>query len=35
MDYYDKSILYIYKRIKNPVFIFFSDDLEWCKENFN
>ena len=35
LDYYDKSILYIYKRIKNPVFIFFSDDLEWCKENFN
>lgn len=23
------------KKVNNPVFIFFSDDIEWCKGNFS
>lgn len=32
-NYYAEAIGYIKKRIKNPVFFVFSDDITWCKEN--
>ena len=31
--YYESAIQYSCKRISNPVFIVFSDDIEWCKRN--
>jgi hypothetical protein len=33
-EYYRNSIDLARKRIADPLFIFFSDDLEWCKANF-
>lgn len=30
--YYDKAMAYINERKKNPVFLFFSDDIEWVKD---
>ncbi len=35
LDYYYKSINMINDKIDNPHFYFFSDDIEWCKKNFN
>lgn len=32
--YYVDSIDFFAKKIDNPLFIFFSDDIEWCKEEF-
>ncbi len=34
MDYYEKAIQKIKEEVENPVFYFFSDDPEWCRENF-
>lgn len=34
LNYYQKCINYIEKEIENPYFFIFSDDIEWCKENF-
>ncbi|MDO5424823.1 MAG: alpha-1,2-fucosyltransferase [Eubacteriales bacterium] len=34
-EYYSKAIEFIQEHVKNPLFVFFSDDIEWCKENFN
>lgn len=34
LSYYYKSMDYIKKKVPNPVFYFFSDDLEWVKANF-
>ena len=34
VDYYYTAINIFKKRMDNPLFIFFSDDLSWCKENF-
>jgi hypothetical protein len=34
MDYYERAFFYIESKISNPQYIFFSDDIEWCKENF-
>lgn len=31
--YYDKAINFIKKRYKKPIFLIFSDDLEWVKKN--
>lgn len=31
--YYEDAIKLINKKIKNPLFIIFSDDLKWCKNN--
>lgn len=33
LSYYKKAIEYINEKIKNPIFIIFSNDIEWCKEN--
>ena len=34
-EYYRNAIQIIKERVKNPVFIFFSDDIEWVKQNFH
>lgn len=34
-EYYERSILYILRKIDNPVFFFFSDDMGWVKSNFS
>ncbi len=33
-DYYREAIGVIRERTVHPVFVFFSDDLDWCKRNF-
>ena len=32
ISYYKKAIQYINKRVENPVYIIFSDDMKWAKE---
>lgn len=34
-EYYNKAIAYIKEYVKAPVFIVFSDDIDWCKNNFD
>jgi hypothetical protein len=34
LTYYKNSFNYLSKRIKNPYYIFFSDDIDFVKENF-
>ena len=34
-NYFYKAISEIKKRLANPKFIVFSDDVEWCKNNMN
>ena len=31
--YFKKAVFYIKKKVKDPIFYIFSDDLEWCKLN--
>ncbi|WP_157567265.1 alpha-1,2-fucosyltransferase [Mucilaginibacter arboris] len=33
MEYYQKAIHYLKQKVSKPSFYFFSDDLEWVKEN--
>lgn len=33
LDYYKKAVDLINKRVKNPKYFVFSDDMEWVKEN--
>ena len=33
-EYYNKALAVVYKKIQDPMFFIFSDDIEWCKENF-
>lgn len=33
-DYYKRAIQFIESKIDNPVFVFFSDDMNWVKDNF-
>ena len=33
LEYYQKAISFIAKKIPDPIAYIFSDDLEWCKEN--
>ncbi|WP_231427101.1 alpha-1,2-fucosyltransferase [Pedobacter sp. Leaf250] len=35
ISYYNYAIELIAKKTKNPKFFVFSDDINWCKENFN
>ncbi|WP_443938129.1 alpha-1,2-fucosyltransferase [Pedobacter sp. MW01-1-1] len=35
ITYYKNAINYINQKIENPIFYIFSDDIEWCKQNFN
>lgn len=34
ISYYQKAISYIKTTVKNPIFVFFSDDIPWVKEHF-
>jgi len=34
ISYYQKAVIYMTKYIENPIFYIFSNDIEWCKENF-
>ena len=33
LDYYHKAVIEIAKKIENPTFFVFSDDIKWVKEN--
>lgn len=33
--YYERAIEYIKERVDNPLFLIFSDDIEWVKNNFD
>lgn len=33
-EYYQKSITYMKNKLEEPLFIFFSNDITWCKQNF-
>lgn len=33
LEYYRTAIAMMQERIENPVFVFFSDDIEWVQEN--
>lgn len=35
LDYYNKAINYIIGKIPGVIFVFFSNDIEWCKKNFD
>ena len=35
IEYYEQAVSYITKRVDSPYFYIFSDDIAWCKENFN
>ncbi|WP_304067731.1 alpha-1,2-fucosyltransferase [Pedobacter glucosidilyticus] len=34
LNYYQQAINYIKEHVQQPIFYFFSDDIEWCKSNF-
>ncbi|MCH7850063.1 MAG: alpha-1,2-fucosyltransferase [Nanoarchaeota archaeon] len=34
LEFYKPAIEMINKKVKNPVFYVFSDDIDWCKKNF-
>lgn len=33
VDYYKEAIKYIESNVNNPIFLIFSDDIEWCRKN--
>lgn len=33
LDYYKNAIAKIEEKIENPIYIIFSNDIDWCKEN--
>lgn len=35
IEYYEKAINYVKNKIEGPVFFIFSNDIDWCKENFS
>lgn len=35
VDYYKRAVDYIKEKIETPVFFVFSNDVEWCKDNFS
>ncbi len=35
LDYYNKAIQIVKKKLDNPTFFIFSDDIEWVKKNLN
>lgn len=35
LEYYQNAISLIKSKVDNPVFFFFSDDIQWVKENFS
>ena len=35
IKYYKKAIEHIFKKINDPIFFIFSDDIKWCEKNLN
>lgn len=35
ISYYKKSMILLARKINNPIFYIFSDDIEWVKKNFD
>ena len=35
VGYYERSINYMSNKLESPLYLFFSDDLEWCRQNFS
>lgn len=35
VDYYEAAMAVVKEKIANPLFVFFSDDIAWCKATFN
>ncbi|MEO5892037.1 MAG: alpha-1,2-fucosyltransferase, partial [Ferruginibacter sp.] len=35
INYYEDAIAMMKEKIADPLFVFFSDDIAWCKANFN
>jgi Glycosyl transferase family 11. len=35
IDYYKRAVDYIKEKVESPVFFIFSNDLSWCRDNFN
>lgn len=35
VDYYLRAISYMKEQLDNPMFCFFSDDIQWCRETFS
>lgn len=35
LEYYKNAVNYILTEVKNPIFYVFSNDLQWCLENFS
>jgi len=35
INYYKRAIKYIDIKVNNPIYYIFSDDITWCKENFD
>lgn len=33
LDYYTRAIKYVIRKIENPIFYVFSNDIKWCEEN--
>ncbi len=34
ISYYEKAVEYISRRVENPIYYIFSNDIKWCQENF-
>ena len=34
IEYYQRAIALMGQKVKNPIFFIFSNDIEWCKNNF-
>lgn len=34
IEYYKQAVAYIKSKVESPMFFIFSDDLDWCKDNF-
>ncbi len=35
LEYYKQAMDYMRSKVNNPIFYFFSDDIEWVKKEFN
>lgn len=33
--YYQKAIQFMQEKLNDPLFVFFSNDIDWCKDHFN
>lgn len=35
LNYYQKAIKFMQENLQDPLFVFFSNDIGWCRDNFN